>query len=146
MLVPSRSSLVFNLHLLCHHFFCAAVLWLRRVLSAAALSGCRLSAMPCPLPNCYYCNLMAASVAIADRCPDCLDDWICDSCALLYELTDVEADAAAWEELQDSPSSSSLISEDGTRVPPSDDDMASTGQGTGSSATSPSEASDVGQI
>ena len=46
--------------------------------------------MACP-PGCYHCNLLADHVQIADRCPYCLDDWICDGCALEYDLTDVEA-------------------------------------------------------
>ena len=45
---------------------------------------------PCPFPDCYYCSLMDAAVPIADRCDFCLDDWICDGCALEYDLSDPE--------------------------------------------------------
>ena len=49
-----------------------------------------LAAMPCPLANCWLCHLTHFGAEIADRCPDCLDDWICDGCAFEYDLTDVE--------------------------------------------------------
>ena len=45
--------------------------------------------MACP-PNCYLCAVSAAHVSDALRCPFCLDDWLCDGCALWFDLTDVE--------------------------------------------------------
>ena len=45
--------------------------------------------MPCP-PDCYLCAVSAAHVSDARRCPFCLDDWLCDGCAIWFDLTDVE--------------------------------------------------------
>ena len=83
--------------------------------------------MPCPA-NCYFCSLMAPHVPVADRCPFCLDDWICDGCALEYDLTDVEG--IMDDVLPESPDSSEGASSEHdvrsasrTTVPPEHDHL-----------------------